>query len=843
MKDTRTRQYYIDSVRTLPIAKNPKVGLRSVFANMYGWGGNNYASYDNAYACGGLSYIFNPVPNLIKQVEINRRYAKGIQDTTKFKSNEQKGATTQDEAEAYRELENRLDWTPPKLLSAKVDVAASMLIAHERTFYARSTSIVHKEKREKEQNRIAGEYVMREFQQGAQAPQSKEQLDLALQEVFLPLELQMKEAIEYALYTENRWLNNIEIPCAKNMVVDDVPVIKVEIHDGGIKIRVCDIANMWFQYPTKPDFSDVTMFAECILMTQLDLKKYDTRNEYTDKDYEALPEIYYDPNTQTHYYAVIDFEKRDKASGKEFGVEDDMEVWRKGKWVVNSNMILDWGIVSGKSSFIAYCPSLNGTDKKSVSLIERVIPNVDMHYILGMNIQKELANAQTTGMAYDLESIAETMTIMKLDRPEEVLGFAKKGFYFETRGAKIMGAAAPNMRVIYGGVSPSVDSYKNWQILEENKIRDTIGIPAGVDGTTADPNTPVFAAKLAAGGSANALTVRSEGMNYLFEKTLEVLSSKIKYLVIAYRLGLIKETKYSSFFEEWAQDELIRDEEAHDFLTANFDFEFRTMNGRFMTPEVQDVLQRALQVGQIDITDYIDISISTGMDIEKTAVLLKNRIEVRRAQAAAETAANTKAQAEIQAQSMKDAADAELLKIRTEAEEKRKTDDNKARLDEELQRKKIDLEHLSAHHLAENEKGEEKGEMGEENGIQVRPPAILKGGFQIIPRKYKDIPYIVAVGDDIEAIKGIAPIEIGHGVFADTTGLIYVYLGEGEYNPTAQSISAASAILTQIETGRQAANVPKEEAKKGLKDADDLTTIATEIATVLNDIHEAMEGE
>lgn len=104
------------------------------------------------------------------------------------------------------------------------------------------------------------------------------------------------------------------------------------------------------------------------------------------------------------------------------------------------------------------------------------------------------------------------------------------------------------------------------------------------------------------------------------------------------------------------------------------------------------------------------------------------------------------------------------------------------------------------------------------------------------------MPYIVAAGDDIESLKLIAPNEVGHGIFTDNAGQIYVYLG-GEHNPTTQAISAASVIMTQMETGRQVNKIPKGEIKKGVEEADDLTIIATEIGAILDEIHEGMESE
>lgn len=841
MKDKWTKQDYIDLVNLIPINKNPASEF-GAYPSMIINGAYPQNSGSNQYAGGnfyGNGILYQTLPNIIVNCIQNRRYAKGIQDVTKFQraAKSKKGTndpTTKDIEEIQAALERKIDWTPTKLLASKIDVAISMLISHERTFYARSKNIAHKEKREREQYKLAGQYVMQEAGLAPptpNAPQTDAELELATNNLYLPFELQMKQAIEYALYTNNKWLNNVETAAARNLIIDDFYIVKVEIDEkNGIHLRVCDPINMYFKPPQNMDFSDVAMWAEVILVDEFQLREMDKAGEYTDKDFENVSYLWQAPDG-IRYYAIMDFQRKGFASGKEFASEkDDYQVWRKGKWVVNSGMILDTGIVSGlpnnpcQSDFIAYCPSIISSDKQIVSLVQRAIPHIDQHYILGINIQKEHANAPITTRVIDPLAIAKAATIFNTS-PEAVVAWGEKGLGVEM-SPDIGMSPTKGFRIEYGGTSPAVNDYYQRQQIEENRIRDVMGIPAGIDGTLADPNQPVTSQKLAAGGAANSMVTRSEAMNFLFERTINVIASKIKYLVAAKRLGIIEETPYDQFFDEWAEDMMA--EEVSSMISTEWDFEFRTMPSNEGIAELKVMMQRALDANQISITDYLDIVLAAGNDLEKANALLKAKLEVSRKQQEAADLEKAQASAKLQAEQTDKLNQAEMEKIAAKGEQDRLTDDNKAKQERETLREKIDLEHIAEHNKPEEK--EEKGEMKK-----------VKGSFQVIPRQYKNIPYVVAYGDDMGGLELIAPNEVTDGIYTDNSGLLYVYLNEE--NLAAQAIALAGAIMTQMQTGRDVSKLPKEERVKGMESQEDLVSISTEIAKTLSEICESLEDE
>jgi len=245
-----------------------------------------------------------------------------------------------------------------------------------------------------------------------------------------PLERAYKQCIEYILYSQNNYYTDIELGLARNLMTDGLCIMKLEIlGDYTIKPRICDPVNMFFPMPESKNFEDCTYFCERIFLTMDEIKRLDKEKEYKEKDFEFLEPFGY--FNRVRKYSVLDIEFRDVETVD--GVE--IPVWRKCKYVEGTNdMIIDYGVVDFQgrgnettgeiykphSSFIAYSPYIQNSEKSIIPLVEKVIPNIDSYYITNINKQFEKANAPTRVVSYSIQALAEAANLFKVT-PKEIL--------------------------------------------------------------------------------------------------------------------------------------------------------------------------------------------------------------------------------------------------------------------------------------------------------------------------------------------------------------------------------------------------------------------------------------
>lgn len=671
----------------------------------------------NAYG-GGVEPFFD----YRNRVPTSRNYAKGRQEIVRFKNaklNKADGAT-KDMIDLFNKIESKIDWTPESILAPKINVATSVISQRERTFY---TKAIDRQSVKQKKDR---EYLLRgamlASQSGAtdlpvQAPMDEEQLQKMVNETTEPLETQFKSAIEYVLYTQNNYFIDVEQACATNLIVDGMCVMKIEIDENyNLRLRVCDVVNMYFAIPDKKTFDDCYYFSERIWLTIDELKVYDRNKEYKDGDFDVLPRKNFNGIDK---YAVIDIEFKDTEMVE--GVE--LQVWRKCKVVENTSLVLDYGVVDFQarglgakgeyakaySSFIAYCPYVQNTEKSIISLVERVIPNVDSYYITNINKQFEKANAPTRTTSFSIQALSQAASLFKTS-PQEMLLY-QRAFGITFKNDSMPGAQGTESTTTEGGVSNNYNIYLTDEQVELRKIQDIMGIPAGLDSSLPDPNQPVYSTKLAVGGAANALALLAEGLNFMFYATINRLACKIKYLVVADKLQMIQSV-YADFFDD-IQEEVIME----DFVKREVDFTFVTMPNQEAMQNIMNALDLALQSGQILITDKIQIMLESGNNLELANKLLEKRINEKILQEQEAQQKNAAAAAEANAAAAKEANEKELEKIRLKGE-----------FDLKLQEMKLQSELSSGKTI-------------------IRTPSLLENSYAVSTANYMQTQFDVVVSD------------------------------------------------------------------------------------------------
>ena len=664
-----------------------------------------------------------PFFDLRNRIPNNRNYANGRQEVGQFrraKVNKADGAT-KDMIDLWEKMEEKIDWTPRQILAPKLNVAVTITTQKERTFFTRAVDEVSAKKRKDRENMLRGAMNLKQSGIPAEAigmetPETEDQLQEMAAEATMPIERSTKEAIEYILHSQNNYYTDIELGLARNLLTDGLCVVKVEI-DGNFNIvpRVCDPVNMYFSIPDKKNFSDCTYFCERIWLTMNELKAFDKEKEYKDSDWALLPQgsLF----SKIMKYPVLDIEFLD--TEKVDGVE--IPVWRKCKYVEGSNeLLLDYGIVDfqgmgdnmqqPRSSFIAYTPYVQNSIKSIIPLVEKVIPEVDSYYITQINKQFEKANAPTRMVSYSIDALAKSATLFGVT-PKEILLYQRmSGINF--KNDSMPGSQGGDPVILDGGLSSNYNLYLTDEQNDIRAIQDILGIPAGVDASMPDAKQPVYSQKLAAGGANNALFVIAESLNQMFSMTLRSIAQKLKYLVVAHKMGLIK-TTYAKFFDD-AQEDIMLEE----FMERVIDFSFVAMPSQEAMERIDEALNIALQAGQIDVTDKIEIFMQAGYDLEKANAMLAKKIAERRAQAEQVQIQTASAAAEANGKAATEASEKEIEKIKLKGE-----------IDERLLQMKINAE------------------VKELPEIVTRTPTLLKNSYSVSTNNFMQKQVDVVVSD------------------------------------------------------------------------------------------------
>lgn len=361
--------------------------------------------------------------------------------------------------------------------------------------------------------------------------------------------------------------------------------------------------------------------------------------------------------------------------------KDDLQVVYKGKWVVDTEYVFDYGLATDqkrkKSSFKktglsyhAYAPDFN--KMTAVGIVGRMKPFIDKYCNVYFKIQNFLNRWIPYIISIDIAAL-ENIPLGKGGKkltPMEVLDMLVQTQILVTRKkSAVTGLPEQNKPV---EVLPTAMAQEITVLTQELQntlqgIRDVTGINEVVDGTGPADRTNVMAQQQAQQGSNNAI-------NHFVKGESELLTDLAESLLL--RLQRVLKRKPVSGYVHSLGSNFVK------FVQVSPDLPLYEY-GIFLEDKPETELKQALiqqlaikdQNGMIQPEDYFMIMNMTNLkEIElKLAYSSKRRLE---AQQQAQQANNAQ-QAQVNAQATKEMEAAKQDTIRIKGEEDRKTEDVK----------------------------------------------------------------------------------------------------------------------------------------------------------------------
>jgi hypothetical protein len=355
--------------------------------------------------------------------------------------------------------------------------------------------------------------------------------------------------------------------------------------NGAIKIRTVNPRNILINHCKNKDFSDADYVGEIIEMSIADLKQQ-AGNQFSEEEYEQIAQnhigLFGNPKDWPTSYSIYNkgydkfkirvldieffsvnelvFEQRiDRRGNKIFAkakYEDRnkrkekfdrvaYKVVYKGKWVVNTDFIYNYGLQTdmkrAKSSLMdtelsyhLYAPEF--WDMRAYGMMEQLIPIADAIQIAWYNLQNVINQARPKGIMIEMGAL-EDIPLGKGGKqltPMKVLDLYNKTGTLVYRKSDAQGRATNYKPIeeLENGLGRDVMSY--WQIIQNNiqLLRDITGLNELTDGSTPDPRTLTTVAKLAYEGTNNALTHIVQGEKKLLESLSNAVVLRLQDVVL-----------------------------------------------------------------------------------------------------------------------------------------------------------------------------------------------------------------------------------------------------------------------------------------------------------------------
>jgi hypothetical protein len=532
-------------------------------------------------------------------------------------------------------------------------------------------------------------------------PESTEELEMRLQLDYKPsIEIAEEEVINQVLATNkydliakrlNYDLTVIGIACAKTSWNPA----------NGIVIDYVDPANLVYSYTEDPNFEDVYYVGEVKAISLEELKKqFPYLSDEDLKEIEKYPGdmnyirnypgqsndnttvqvLYFEYKTYSNQVFKIKYNEQglEKAIEKDDSfnppendnfkrVSRSIEVLYSGAKILGFEKMLEWKLAENMTRPFADTTKVQMNYNicapriykgRIESLISRTTTFADMIQLTHLKLQQVLSRMVPDGVFVDVDGLAEVDLGNGTNyNPAEALNM-----YFQT--GSIVGRSMSQD----GGFNQGKVPIQELQTSNGNAkiqaligtyqyylqmIRDVTGLNEARDGSTPDPDALVGLQKMAAANSNTATRHIKDASLYLTLRTCENISLRI---ADSLNFPLTKQSLIESislFNVETLRE--IENLNMHDF-------------GIFLELEPEEEekaafqknVQIALQAGNIDLEDVIDLSRITNIDLANQALKFKKKKKQERDQANQQ--AMIKAQGESQAQASEAAAMAEVQK-------------------------------------------------------------------------------------------------------------------------------------------------------------------------------------
>lgn len=500
--------------------------------------------------------------------------------------------------------------------------------------------------------------------QGMNVPESSEELELHMSLEYKPsIEVAIEEALKYTL--ELNEYDEIQKRLLKDLVEIGVCALHHSTDPTkGIVVEACDPADMVWAYPTKSNFKNVYYYGRVKRMTINELQRI-AGKKFTKEEIQGFKNVsnewqgynrisnefwYRGEDLASHMVDVLFFtfkstkktkhKKKYRKDGsfsitekpsdfmkpqsvvdkealqgyKDFDVlEDVIDVWYEGAKVLGADALFNYGECSNmvrpegfiqneaSSNYIMYAPELY--QGRIQSLVDRVIPDIDMLQQLKIKIQQFISKAKPNGIYIDIDGLDEvdlgdgnTLTPLELIR-----------FYDDTGNligtSRMADGSIQNGRAIQelnNGQISGLEQLMNAYNFTFNLLRDSIGIGQGADATLPHPDTSVSALQQQQVNSNVATRYILDGQLKMTQYLANGLSLRIKDI---FKYSKLKKA-YINSIGKINVDVLksIKSLHLHDFgitIKLKPDASEKAM--------LEQNLQAEISTGGISTTDAIDI--------------------------------------------------------------------------------------------------------------------------------------------------------------------------------------------------------------------------------------------
>ena len=657
-----------------------------------------------------------------------RLYARGEQSIQKYK----------DELSINGDLSYlNLDWKPVPVIPKFVDIVVNGMSQrnYEIKAFAQDPDSIYK-------RTAYAESIQRDMNQKAVINQIKEVTGLDVsrsggvglemeseEELQLHMQMDYKESVEVA---EEEVINNVlannKYDLVRRRLNQDLTILGIAAvktsfnRSEGVTVEYVDPANLVYSYTDDPNFEDIYYVGEVKPISMAELKKqfpYLTPDEL--KEIEKYPGNqnytrnwsgrYDDTTVQVLYFEYKTFTNqvfkiKETANGLEKALEKtdsfnppesesfdrvsrSIEVLYSGAKILGHEKMLKWELAENMTRPNANTVKVNMNYNivaprmykgRIESIVSRITGFADMIQLTHLKLQQVMSRIVPDGVYMDIDGLAEVDLGNGTNyNPAEALNM-----YFQTgsivgRSMTQDGGMNPGKVPIQelstsngmGKIQSLIQTYEYYLKM----IRDVTGLNEARDGTLPDKQSLVGLQKLAAASSNVATRHILQASLYLTLRACENISLRVadalmfpltkqslKSSISRYNVGTLEELAGMNMHDFGIFLELEPDEEEKQVLEQN--------------------IQIALQGGQIDLEDAIDIRQVNNLKLANE--MLKKRRKDKQARDQQAQQANIQAQAQANAESAEKAAMAEAQKQQILTEQKMQLE--KAKSDFEVQK-------------------------------------------------------------------------------------------------------------------------------------------------------------
>ena len=654
-----------------------------------------------------------------------RLYARGEQSIQKYK----------DELSINGDLSYlNLDWKPVPVIPKFVDIVVNGMSQRTYDIKAVAQDPTSIKKRTKYAENILVDINAKEFLNkvkqvtGMDLFFNKDQENAPIDEEELELHMQMnyKQSIEVAeeevintILTKNKY-NLTRRRLNYDLTVLGISCVKTCFNRSeGVTVDYVDPASLVYSYTDDPNFEDLYYVGEVKSISLPELKKqfpYLTSNEleeiqkypgnqnYTRNwsgryDDDTVQVLYFEYKTYTNQV----FKIKKGATGLEKAIEKtdtfnppenesfkkafrSIEVLYSGAKILGHEKMLRWEMAENMTRPNADTTKVNMNYNivaprmykgRIESIVSRITGFADMIQLTHLKLQQVMSRIVPDGVYMDIDGLAEVDLGNGTNyNPAEALNM-----YFQTgslvgRSMTQDGGMNPGKVPIQelsssngmGKIQSLIQTYEYYLKM----IRDVTGLNEARDGTLPDKQSLVGLQKLAAANSNVATRHIMQASLYLTLRACENISLRVADALM-FPLTRMSLEQSISKYNVGTLDELI-DLSIHDFgvfLELEPDEEQKA--------QLEQNIQVALQAGQIDLEDAIDIRNVVNLKLANQMIKQRRRKKQEKDQQAQQ--ANIQAQAQANAELAEKTALAETQKQQILTEQKVQLENAKSQLD------------------------------------------------------------------------------------------------------------------------------------------------------------------